>query len=273
MTKEEIVIAFPESDNEWMALQQHVIDLTGKPIEDVAWGELGTLRATLTAAEMNAVLSYRRRKRLESSVPFEGIKAARRDPQGWEDWKCDKDYEWMLYFQDEMRALLFTINNNSRNENYQRAFRKIDRELSATLKGYPDRAWKPASDWSVADRLIHDIPMVFPNNEGVELLNKWYDQLDRIWTQLERRRKRQQAKPEQPKDRRREDFEKVCQKAMEAGLLSARGAHLYFNGKHISNGRSALSRIVEENYELEAEIRTAVKKAAETPRTAGPEKI
>lgn len=260
---QEIVIAFPESDREWMSLQQHVIDLTSKPIEDAAWSELGTLRAALTAAEMNAVLSYRRRKRLESSAPFDGIRAARRNPEGWEDWKCDKDYDWMLTFQDWMRALLFTVDEHSEDGNYQRVLHKIKRELSSVLKPYPDRARELKDGCSVRSWLLYNVPMVFPNDEGEELLKKWWNQLRRRKEQLKR------FKPESPKDswfealnRRSKDFQKVCEKAMEAGLLSMRGSHLYFDGHCLGNGMHGSAwRTVQENYELEAEIRIAVKKA------------
>jgi hypothetical protein len=58
-----------------MALQHHIIELTGKPIEDLQWRELNGLRQALTESEQLALRGYQRRKRLETSKAFDGIQS------------------------------------------------------------------------------------------------------------------------------------------------------------------------------------------------------
>ncbi len=69
--------AHPPEDREWMALQQHVIDLSGKPIEDLTWADLCALRQAMTDPEMAALRDYRRRKKLAESLAFKNIPAQR----------------------------------------------------------------------------------------------------------------------------------------------------------------------------------------------------
>jgi hypothetical protein len=86
---------------------------------------------------------------------------------------------------------------------------------------------------------------------------------------------------ERPKDywmqflkSRSDDLEKVCEKALEMGLVSSRGAHMYFNGRCLGNGmHGSVWDMVRYNFELEAAIRVAVKKAAETPLPDVPKNI
>jgi len=61
------------------------------------------------------------------------------------------------------------------------------------------------------------------------------------------------------------DFKAVVNLAIERGVISQRGAHCYFKGKYLGNGDSFVWDLAESSYDLEAEIRMAVKETTGLP--------
>jgi len=64
--------------------------------------------------------------------------------------------------------------------------------------------------------------------------------------------------------KRQRDFEQVFRLGLQLGAIEKRGtSHLYFNGKYLGNGECGVClQITADDYELESEIRMAVKTAA-----------
>jgi hypothetical protein len=64
--------------------------------------------------------------------------------------------------------------------------------------------------------------------------------------------------------KRRDNFREVVKLAIKRGIISQRGAHLYFKGKYLGNGDFTFDESTGD-YNLEAEIRMAVKDSIEAP--------
>ena len=64
---------------------------------------------------------------------------------------------------------------------------------------------------------------------------------------------------------RENNLQKVVSEALERGIISRRGAHCYFRGKYLGNGDSFVCDLAKSGFDLEAEIRMAVKGATGLP--------
>jgi hypothetical protein len=274
-------IDFPDSDKAWMALQHHVIELTGKPIEDLQWRELNGLRQALTESEQLALRGYQRRKRLETSKAFDGI-------QSFTDWKekhCDLTLEDIVDFYDTARAVTIRVIGAESIPDYLPVLQKIEQELFAEMNKTPGLiAEKDDSqeDWPIGTKLIRNLCRLLPTEENNEKLWDWYNKLKAKREELLQKAKDAQLtapptpaapgngrKPDmwfEELHKRSRDFERVCRIGIERGVIAQRGPYLYFNGKLLGNGLDGAAwKIVRENYELEAEVRLAVRAAEASP--------
>src|SRR5579863_8015589 len=98
-------IEFPAEDHQWLALQQRVIELTEKPIEDLSPRELQEVCLDLPDSEQDILKEYLRRRRLETSHAFSGIVSCR----VWQQERCTQTLEDLIDFQDYLRALVVTL--------------------------------------------------------------------------------------------------------------------------------------------------------------------
>lgn len=68
--------------------------------------------------------------------------------------------------------------------------------------------------------------------------------------------------------KRSQEFEDVCKQGMAWGVIAQRGPFLYLNGKLLGNGiGSAAWDTILQNYELEADVRLAVRAAVNNPES------
>jgi hypothetical protein len=174
-------LEFLPEDAEWMALQQHVIDIVGKPIEDLEWRDLPGVYTALTDGEQTALRAYRRRKRLETSTEFGGIKNFR----PWQERRCEQTLERLVHFQDWIRTLsarLTGISIRECEEHYENVPKRIEGELFSFIRRFdgleqaPDKEEQP---WSRITKIARNIGVVPPiGDEASEMVEGFYDLLE-----------------------------------------------------------------------------------------------
>jgi hypothetical protein len=123
---------------------------------------------------LKAFFTYRRQRRLNETSALDAVFQV----QFWEEQKCRKDYGWMLNFQDCMRAVVLSVKGASEDPHFELVLREIEKELLGMLKPYPDRTWVCDKGQNLCGRIVCNLPRIFPDDEGFELLEKWWNMID-----------------------------------------------------------------------------------------------
>jgi hypothetical protein len=179
MARQKIKIEFPPEDREWMNLQTHVIDVTGKLIEDLLPHELEAISSVLTEREKTAFQKYRERKTYEVACANEG----------WRNSKCDQTLERMRYFSCTVRAVsvrLSQIVYCHLEHEYAVVNYQIYSDLLGFLNRFPGAEWKTEAGKATLDWLICNVGTVPPTDDGLELLQNIYDTLAEREEELKR---------------------------------------------------------------------------------------
>jgi hypothetical protein len=165
-------IEFLPEDQEWLALQNHVIDVTGKLIEDLRPHELDAVASVLTEREKSVFHKYCERKSYEAACANEG----------WADSKCDQTLGWMRYFMNTLRAIsnrFAQIAYCHLENDYAATIQQIHSDLLGFLHKFPGAEWKSEAGEKMTARqwIMCNVSVVPPTDDGMELLQHIYDTL------------------------------------------------------------------------------------------------
>jgi hypothetical protein len=192
-------IDFPAEDQAWMAVQTRVIELTAKPIEDLEWNEIETVSQRLSPSEQDALRKYwfRLKSEQENQAPACNTdKPSTGVPKwaNWEDQGCDKTFEWIVGFQQTMRAVIARLLSMSHpdRELYAEVLIAIKKDLVAWLEPAVLEEVKGVSNCNYF--IACNVSGIFPTDEGRELLQSIYDRLEEREKELEQQRQQRWAR-------------------------------------------------------------------------------
>lgn len=175
-------VDFPVEDQGWIALQLRIIELAGKPVEDLEWNDVAKVSKQLAPSEQDTLRKYWLRLKQEqentsqasTSKPSTGVSKW----ANWEDQSCNKDLEWMLDFQNYMRAILVRLVNIGHQQevnSYAHVLEAMKKEL---IEWLPADALAATKGSDIVGLLASNLSNVFPTDEGYELLKGFYERLD-----------------------------------------------------------------------------------------------
>lgn len=180
-------IEFPAEDSAWIALQRRTIEIVGKPMEDLKWGDLNLLRASLPTSEVEAIQSYRRRHRREHSAEFDGIKSFK----SWKDQRCDWTYESLIDFLDTERAVIVRLTRFSdfsyQAKPYMGILHAFEKKLFEILNEYPGLIHENTANngGDILERILLNVPRLLPCDDNHDMLSDLCDQLDARGDEIE----------------------------------------------------------------------------------------
>jgi hypothetical protein len=166
-------IKFPPEDRSWIELQERVISITGRLIEDLTPGDETALLPVLSKSEKSALQNYRDRKNYELARPN----------VEWKEKKCDLTLGDIQDFTDCVRALTSRLKNIYNHPHLQASYadvlERIAREFDSVFARFPgaeneDSARKDG----LSSYLICQAGRLPAVDESIEILEDAYDLLD-----------------------------------------------------------------------------------------------
>lgn len=174
---------FAPSDQSWIALQERIVGVTGKFIEDLSLEDERALRAVLAEAEMRALENYKTRKAYETARPN----------ASWQNRKSELTLDDLAEFTNCVRALAIRIKGiQHHNEGaYSDVLEKVESDVRFMFSRYPGAEW---DEWprektsSSANYLAFQIGNLPAIEESLDLLIDIYDLLVARENEIEARR-------------------------------------------------------------------------------------
>jgi hypothetical protein len=187
-------IDFPVEDQGWIALQSRIIELAGKPVEDLEWDGVEKISQQLAPPEQETFRRYwfRLKQEQEKSSPTPSPSKPSTGVPKWKNWEdvlCNKTFEWMVDFQHTMRAVLFrlqSISHEQLTDSYAEVLDAIKKELIESLE--PDVLWEPEKGNTIITFLGCNISGILPTDEGNKLLQSFFDRLKARENELKQQR-------------------------------------------------------------------------------------
>lgn len=176
-------IKFPPEDRGWIGLQERVIAITGKPIEDLTQADETALTSVLRKSEKSALQNYWDRKTYDAARPN----------AKWEDRRCEATLGEISDFTDYVRAVairLYEISSEARLRTaYADVLEKIARDFQSILSRFPGAEWEGQTRdrcKTLVSYLFCQVGRLPAVEESMDIIEEAYDLLESREKELEK---------------------------------------------------------------------------------------